>query len=141
MVDAQKMNFQRIYSVELSLDLWKDAVSKFEPYPNVKILHGDSGKVLPSIIEQLEGTAIFWLDGHYSEGVTAKGEKNCPIFEEIDAIFLKEKIEHVILIDDARLFVGENDYPTISELTEYIHEKHSKYKLLVKDDIIRCTLN
>jgi hypothetical protein len=47
--------------------------------------------VLPLIIKDLNEPAIFWLDGHYSSGITAKGDKICPIFEELDSIFNNSK--------------------------------------------------
>ena len=31
--------------------------------------------------------AIFWLDGHYSAGITAMGEQATPIFKELTHIF------------------------------------------------------
>jgi hypothetical protein len=138
MIDAQRNRFRDIYSVELSEPLYKAAKEKFAPYPHITILQGDSGKVLHSLVPQLRDRAIFWLDGHYSAGITAKGEKECPIYDELDAIF-KSKYEHILLIDDARCFVGQNDYPTIEELSEYIRSKNKKYKVQVEDDVIVAT--
>jgi hypothetical protein len=45
-----------------------------------------------------------------------------------------------LLIDDARCFNGEGDYPTINELKGYIKDKNENYKLEVKDDIICFTV-
>jgi hypothetical protein len=96
--------------------------------------------VLPLIIKDLNEPAIFWLDGHYSSGITAKGDKICPIFEELDSIFNNKPLNHVLLIDDARLFVDEDDYPTIEKLTKYVKNKNNNYQVEVKDDIIRFTM-
>jgi hypothetical protein len=62
-------------------------------------VQGDSGKELPKIVTQLDTPAIFWLDGHYSAGITAKGDTECPIFEELEAIFEPDKSCKHILID------------------------------------------
>jgi hypothetical protein len=140
MVYAQRKNFEHIYSIELSEKLWADAVTRFQKFNNISIMQGDSGNVLKEIINTLNQPAIFWLDGHYSAGETAKGEKECPIFEELDCIFLNNKFNHVLLIDDARCFNGEGDYPTIEDLTAYIKSKNNKYQLEVKDDILRYTV-
>lgn len=137
MVEAQKRRFAKVFSVELGEDLFKNAQEKFKKDTNVTIVQGDSGKILPQILKDVNEPAIFWLDGHYSSGVTAKGEKECPIFEELDAIFNSKKINHALLIDDARHFVGEGDYPTIDELTNYIKKKNQAYQVEVKNDIIR----
>jgi hypothetical protein len=137
MVEAQKKRFQKIFSIELGVDLFNNATRRFKKDKNVTIVQGDSGKVLPKILSEINEPAIFWLDGHYSAGITAKGEKECPIFEEVDAIFNSKKFNHILLIDDARCFIGEGDYPTISQLTEYIKSKNEKYQVEVKNDIIR----
>ncbi len=141
MVLMQKDNFAKIYSIELSLELWKKATEKFASYPHIEILQGDSSQVLHEVVAQLNSFAIFWLDGHYSAGITAKGEKNCPIYKEIDAIFLNKEQGHIILIDDARHFVGEDDYPTTEELANYVASKNANYRMEVYDDIIRFTEN
>lgn len=140
MVEAQRRNFTQIFSIELSPDLWNKAVERFRTAPEVKILQGDSGVVLHKIVSGLANPALFWLDGHFSAGVTAKGDKDCPIYEELDAIFSYSKQDHVILIDDARCFVGEGDYPTIEALTNYIQKRDPRYQIQVKDDIIRGTV-
>jgi hypothetical protein len=140
MVEAQKKRFKNIFSVELGVDLYNKAIKKFENDKNVIIMLGDSGKVLPQILLDITEPAIFWLDGHYSSGITARGEKDCPIFEELKAIFNSKKFSHILLIDDARCYNGEGDYPTIRELTEYIRRKNEKYRVEVKHDIIRYTI-
>jgi hypothetical protein len=140
MVEAQKTRFKKIVSIELGVDLYKKAKKRFSNVKNVIIVQGDSGKVLPKILLDINEPAIFWLDGHYSAGITAKGDKECPIFEELDSIFNSKKFNHILLIDDARCFIGEGDYPTIEKLTEYIRSKNEKYKVEVKYDIIRYVI-
>jgi len=138
MVDAQKNSFDKIISIELGKDLFEKAKQKFCNDKNVVIYQGDSGKVLVDIMKDVKEPAIFWLDGHYSAGITAKGEKDCPIFEELDAIFQNSQLNHILLIDDARCFIGEQDYPSIKVLSDYIQSKNSKYIIEVKDDVIRA---
>lgn len=140
MVEAQKQRFHNIISIELGYDLYMKAKRRFKNDLNVTIVQGDSGKILPNILVDINEPAIFWLDGHYSAGITAKGDKECPIFEELDSIFSHKKLDHILLIDDARCFVGEGDYPTIEELTDYIQEKNEFYHVEVKHDIIRCVV-
>jgi hypothetical protein len=139
MVVAQKDSFSRIYSIELGVDLWEEAKKKFEPFSHIEILQGDSGKVLLGLMPRIAEPVIFWLDGHYSAGVTALGEKVCPVFEELDAIFTDKSSQHILLIDDARLFKGDGDYPTIEALKAHMKNKNPDYSMDVRDDIIRFT--
>jgi len=139
MIQAQKGNFQKLYSIELSKELWEKAVARFKNDKHVQILNGDSEKVLVNLVPAMNEPVLFWLDGHYSGGVTAKGETDCPIFGEIDSILTPAAPLHVMLIDDARLFNGTQDYPTIPELEKYVFNKKTNYVVEVKDDIIRIT--
>jgi hypothetical protein len=141
MVEAQKKFFKKIYSIELSTKLYGMAKKRFKKDANVEIVQGDSGRMLSSIVSKLDKPAIFWLDGHYSAGITAKGDKDCPIFEELDAIFKGKIKNHVLLIDDAHCFVGKGDYPTIEELTKYVVGKNSTYSMEVKKGIISFTIS
>ena len=120
--------------------LWRNAVKRFKKQKHITLIHGDSGEVLKNITEQLNEPVLFWLDGHYSGGITAKAGQDCPILKEIDAIFMYKKLNHILLIDDARCFDGTNDYPTIEELIGYIKNKNEKYVVEIKDDIIRCII-
>jgi hypothetical protein len=138
MIEAQLNDFKEIYSIELSQKLFNKAKDKFKNYSQVTILNGDSGIVLNKLMDKIDKPTIFWLDGHWSGGITAKAEKECPVPEELEAI-LKSSLLHVILIDDARLFNGTHDYPTIDEIKKIIVDNGQKYILEVKDDIIQLT--
>ena len=140
MIEAQKNWFEKIISIELDVALFEKAVKRFKNDENVNIILGDSGKVLPEIMNDINEPAIFWLDGHYSLGITAQGDKECPVFEELEAIFNSVEFDHILLIDDARCFVGKGDYPSIEELTEYVKSKNQKYQVEVRHDIIRYVI-
>lgn len=135
MIDAQLPNFDVIYSIELSEELYANAVEKYREIEKVQLFNGDSGEVLKEIVPALKQSALFWLDGHYSGGITAKGEKICPIYAELDAI-LGSDLPHLVLIDDARLFVGEDDYPTKEELKAYVKKSDRPHTFEQEDDTI-----
>ena len=137
MIDAQLKRFKKIVSIEVDKKLSQRAVKKFRKYNHVKIYNGDSGIVLNEIMKEIQEPVIFWLDGHYSAGVTSKGDKNCPILEEITAIFTHSNFNHVFLIDDARAFIGKDDYPTLKELHTHIKQYDSRYEITVDADVIR----
>ena len=137
MVDAVRDTFKKIYSIELDATLCDQAKKKFSKHHNISIFHGDSSKVLPVILADISEPCLFWLDGHYSGGITAKGDFNTPIMQELNCILDHTIRGHVILIDDAREFNGYNDYPTIEELKKRIFKKYPDWKFDIKDDIIR----
>jgi hypothetical protein len=138
MVEAQRSSFEKIYSIELSEKLFNRAKKRFKDHSHITILQGDSGVVLNKLIHEIDRPALFWLDGHYSGGITAKAEKECPVPEELVTI-LKSSLPHIILIDDARLFNGTKDYPTIEKIEEIIKASNRQYLVEITDDIIRLT--
>jgi len=137
MIDACATLFKRIFSIELSNELFQEASKRFAHQKHISIMQGDSGKIMPEILSKINEPCLFWLDGHYSGGFTAKGSKETPILQELAAI-LKHPVEHhVVLIDDARCFNGENDYPTINELKNMILPCHPDWFFEIEDDAIR----
>lgn len=135
MVEAQRRNFSKIYSIELSHDYYQKAVQKFKRFNHIQIVEGDSSVKLKEVTKTLNEPALFWLDGHYSGGNTAKGDLNCPIYGELDTVF-STKLEHILVIDDAKDFNGTQDYPTIEALNNYVLSKRPHYKMDVRDNII-----
>lgn len=135
MISAQKSNFAKLYTIELNKDLAQWAKRRFKKDSHVKIIQGDSGKVMPSIVNDLQEKALFWLDGHYSGGITARGDKDCPIVDEVKAIVLSG-IQHILIIDDARYFIGERDYPTINGLSSFILNAYPNSAIQIEHDCI-----
>jgi hypothetical protein len=146
-VEFFRNKFKKVYSIELSEELALKCSKRFENISNVKIIQGDSGEILNDIIKEISSPILFWLDGHYSSEFyvgdqyirTAKGEKETPILEELSTILSRQNKKHVILIDDARCFNGQNDYPEYSYLKKYILKLNPSAKIEKKRDIIRIT--
>ena len=137
MVHAMKKTFSRIVSFELDQELAAKARTRFAADSHIEIIQGDSGRLLGDLLKTIEEPCLFWLDGHYSGGITAKGSLETPIKNELNFILAHPVEDHVILIDDARCFTGENDYPTIDELQSVVNEQKRKRKFSVEHDVIR----
>lgn len=126
----------RCTSVELSPELYEAARKRFNEHKNVRLVQGDGGKILPELLKEINKPVLFWLDGHYSSGITAAAETHTPISAELQAILGHPIKRHVILIDDARCFDGQNDYPHLDDLLQAVREEGS-YSAEVSADIIR----
>jgi hypothetical protein len=135
-VAALRSKFDRVYSVELDDRLFEQACARFRGASNVQILHGDSGKVLPAILADLQQPAMFWLDGHYSGGITAKGDTDTPLRDELRAIFSHRMPGHVTLIDDARC-LGSGDYPSFEAVVQLVRGLNPAVQVIVAEDIVR----
>lgn len=139
MVYAVRKTFEKIYSIELDETLCKKAVRRFDKAPHVEIVQGDSAAVLPDLLTRINSPCLFWLDGHYSGGITAKGALETPVLQELTYIFDHHVKTHVVLIDDARCFVGNADYPTLEMLKDFTARNRPDWEFSVKDDIIRLS--
>jgi hypothetical protein len=138
MLLAMERTFRQMYSIELQPELHRRAAEMFRGRPHVKLLHGDSGVRIADVLNELDRPALFWLDGHFSAGRTAKGDLNTPISAELDSILSHPVQDHVVLIDDARLFKGTEDYPTVEEIRQQLNAV-GPFQLQVEDDVIAIT--
>jgi len=123
-------------SIELSQELYEAACDRFNWRKNVRLMQGDSAQKLPELLEKIDKPILFWLDGHYSAGVTACAGAHTPVSIELKAILSHPIKRHVILIDDARCFEGRNDYPHLDDLLRIVREE-GNYDAEVSTDIIR----
>lgn len=139
MVYAVMPHIRPIYSIELDPAHFDNASRRFGRYPGIQIIHGQSGDILPELLKNVNNPCLFWLDAHYSGGSTAKGDLETPIMQEIDAILKHPYGEkHILLIDDARCFIGKSDYPTVDGLRSFILRFFPDWVFELKDDIIRA---
>ena len=136
-VEAVRGHFRRIYSIELDQTLHVRARAHFTAFSHVTLLQGDSGEVLPELLPRIGEPCLFWLDGHFSGGHTAKGRLATPIVAELQAIFAHPVDGHVILVDDARGFGTLPDYPSLDALRALVAARAPRLTFEVSDDIIR----
>ena len=136
-VSAVSHEFSRIYSIELQPSLYEQAMRRFANFDHIHIINGDSGQILPEILAQNQNPCLFWLDGHYSGGNTGRGTKDTPIVEEMQCILSHGIERHVVLIDDARLFTGAGDYPSLGKVKSIVARGFPTHAFDVRNDIIR----
>ena len=132
-----------VWSVELLPEILEQARARTAHQPNVHLVEGYSPDVLPGILEQVPGPALYWLDGH---GGTFGGNdvpahvKECPVLDELEAISKHPHVARsVVLIDDARAFLGpllhhRPDWPTFVEVADALGR--DRYVTILDDVII-----
>jgi hypothetical protein len=60
---------------------------------------------------------MFWLDAHFSGGFTSRGDVDCPLITELDAIAAAKLSQVAILVDDVRC-LGRTGYPALNDVIE-----------------------
>jgi hypothetical protein len=132
-----KRRFQAIYSIELSLELYERARRRFVGVDRVRLIQGDSGEILPELAASIPEPCLFWLDGHYSYGETARGEEDSPLRKELAAVLARDQGRDVILIDDARYLTGRDGYPSLAEIRASVGRARPDWVVEVARDIVR----
>jgi len=141
MVAAMRPYFDRIFSIEMSPEIYEAASRRFAGDSRVTLVLGDSATELPRLLEALDHPALFWLDGHFMGAGTARAQEDSPVRAELGALLRHPVRGHLVLIDDARLFLGADGYPTVAELRNWVERERPGSRFDVEDDIIRCVLD
>ena len=114
-----------VYSIEPEPALFSKAEQKFRNTSNVKIIKGLSEDIFPKLLPTISGNVCFWLDGHYSAGITFKGPQETPILDELAAIgrHIAKMSKIVVMVDDVRCFDPSNPefsaYPPVDVLVDW----------------------
>jgi len=141
-------HFKKVYTIELSHELYTNNLPGFLNTPNAISLEGDSSVLLKTkVLPEINEPTIFWLDGHYSSTGTARGEVDSPIFYELTQILqhpLASKF--IIIIDDMRLFKGYDSeckdyhsdqiqcYPSIQEIGQIFCAFQKNHQMSIRVD-------
>lgn len=121
---------KEVHTIEPDRALFEKARARFHDNQRVHAIHGLSEEVFPSLLPTLSGTVNFWLDGHYSGGITHQGPTNCPVREELANIEnnLARYDNVTVLIDDIRCFdpsIPEYaDYPDVNFLVDWARKNN-----------------
>lgn len=136
--------FKKCFTIEIIEGRLLDQI-KFGLSDRVEFYTGDSVKVLPEIIAQFNGQYVFFfLDAHFCDSIpNTTGVKECPVLDELKVISTYQK--SIILIDDARLFLGHppypndpRDWPMIEEIFAETKKLFPNHHTTILDDYILC---
>lgn len=109
----------RIVSIEIEPGLHAAAEARFASSAHVEILLGDAARHVPRVVAALDEPPLVFLDGHFSHGITGRGDEVEPaatILDDLAALPLKAGT--TIVVDDLRLFGCDPDFPSLDSLLE-----------------------
>lgn len=124
-----------VITIEPEPTLYEAASQRFLGFQNVSTLLGTSEDVLPRVLAQVKSPVRFWLDGHFSAGMTFQGDSDTPIRAELEAIsgYLPTWDDVCIYIDDVRCFdpslENYEDYPSLAELVNWAQTHGLKWSI------------
>ena len=84
---------------------------------------------------------MFWLDGHWSGGMTAGSDDECPLLDELETI--KHRHNDIIMMDDACLFLAAppagfdpDQWPSVFDIAKALGDCVSQYAVEIFHDTI-----
>ncbi|HVB86686.1 MAG TPA: hypothetical protein VNK23_08500 [Candidatus Dormibacteraeota bacterium] len=138
MIAAVKDDFDHVFSIEFDPELAQRAARRFSGDARVRILEGDSAKVLPELLKSISEPALFWLDaGYWGWADLARDPERLSV--EVEAALSHRVTAHVVLMDDARMLDGRNGAPTFDQLRTRIATRFPGRQVELRHDIIRIT--
>ncbi len=113
--------FDTLYTIECSAHHYRLTKGRYAG-KKINFILGDSSVIFPSLLPNITTKAIFFLDGHWSGGNTGRGEKDCPLVEEVTHIQQFFPHEAILIIDDVRLFGLDASSGKLGEDWSQIHK-------------------
>jgi len=130
----------RCTTIELDQILAARARARFEAASeDITLLVGNSSDLLPQVVSELDGPALFWLDAHFSSGTTAGAGASPPLVDELTLVLQHRQYGHCIAVDDARDLLGLNGYPSIRSIATIVSATRSDYTVRLVSDIVLIT--
>jgi hypothetical protein len=141
-INAIESGFNTIHSIEIlpeNLEVAKSNLKTYEDRADINLYLGDSVNVLSKILSKIDKPSTFWLDGHGGYAGAGSGEKNCPLYEELDLIKEHPIKTHTIMIDDIRI-VNADAWGTpgisLEGLKTRLLEINPDYKFTFEDGMV-----
>ena len=109
--------FEQLYTAEASPELFRASQALFKGLNRTNISGElcDSRVLLQKITPDVANQSVFFLDAHYSQGLTSDEYGSCPVIDEI-RIILDKAPNALIVVDDIRTMSGKGGYPTLVQI-------------------------
>lgn len=125
---ARRYPKMHIDTVEIDETLFNDLQRrKVSKLPNITFWRGDSRFVLKEVLRlPVAGRTLFWLDGHFSMGITSSGLLETPLHHELEIIgdsMGRFGQDYIIVIDDQKEIDNNPNYPS-TDFLESFAESH-----------------
>lgn len=135
-------NFERVFTIEANELFHQRALEAFGDRKNIQFLKGDSRVHIKSLLASLPEPAIFWLDAHWCGEDTFGKTEECPVVGELELLNTSE-VNHIVLIDDARLFLAPppppheaSHWPDIATICGLLSARATNRYVVVHHDVI-----
>ena len=132
--------FEQCYSAEIVPELHHKQKKRFAKYDNCHLLLGSSIDVFVEHIFPIctaTDRIFFWLDGHFSAGITGGESTFCPVLEEMNVIQRHCPTSSIVIAIDDTDDLGRHDpnvpglnWPTRNEIDAIAYQINANFQLL-----------
>lgn len=129
----------KVITLEPEKKLFQDARKRFQYNQKITCIQGTSEDKLAEVLSNLSRNDLnnisFWLDGHYSGGITYRSHLDTPIVFELSCIqtILNRCTSIFILIDDVRCFNSTSEeyseYPGLNYLVAWSERNNLRWTI------------
>lgn len=131
--------FESVVTIEVSPELAAAAAARLRDCPAVQVRQGHSVRLLTEARDTTLPT-LYFLDGHWSGGVTGGEDDECPVLEELRVIG-RAHTHDCFVIDDARLFASAPPpphrsamWPELTDVIDQLRDLHPGHVVTVLND-------
>ncbi len=136
-------HFDSVYTIEASPEIYRNLEPLRAQCAHTSFLFGDSRQQLRDLVPRLSGSAVFWLDAHFSGGAQAGRNDECPLLEELRSVDASPH-DHFLFIDDARFFTAppplpqqRQCWPELAQVIDALREtKRDQFIVIIADVLI-----
>ena len=125
-----------VFTIEPEPNLYLRAVERFQGMSNVTVINELSEIAMPKLLSEKRGAVNFWLDGHYSGGITFKGPKDTPLADELREIAKSRTnmTDIVVMVDDIRCCDPRHSeyqevYPSLDFLVDWARANYFSWRI------------
>ncbi len=121
--------FHGVHTIEILENLYEESKNKALEMgiSNIVHYHGDTIKLLPGIVKNLQAPTFFFLDAHQSGPDTSNNGKWVPLLEELDLILNDINYPCIFCLDDVRLWSKHWDWAGVTSKSVLdVFKKHNK---------------
>lgn len=119
-------HFAKVATIEVKAEFYEKA--RASAAPNMHCFLGDSKDLLPTVLDDVPGPALVYLDAHNFRGVFGNTPDNCPLLAELAAALAGDP-NNVVLVDDLSSFANpiSDACPSLESLTAVTDRYERRY--------------
>ena len=127
---ALELNFDKIYSIELDTKRFNSLTLYYEDYDDLFLIHGNSEKEFPNIMNNINERCVIYLDAHYCGDDAEMADKWSPIRDELNYLKTHPIKNHTIILGDWSCHDNTHVDDVTGVPTGYIGKKNTIRKIL-----------